>query len=192
MATKLRIVFYKPGEATKLYHYRDGEVTPDVLRAKDFFSAESAVAHRDHFRERYPTCTIFIEDVHGNRMFEREAQEPSPSEDTRKRVFVEPDGFEDTGLGFLVHPAIRPAEGFCWCVRAADIPSMADRAAVTESIYGPDPIAAVNRMLATWGSLAKPSPSPLAAIQDDQRAKKILQEFERQKRGPGLRRPGDR
>jgi hypothetical protein len=192
MTNKYRIVFYKPGEDTKLYHYRDGEVTPDILRAKDFFNAESAVAHRDYLREQYPTCTVFIEDIHENRIFEREVQAPSPAEDNRSVCFVEPDGFENSGLGFLVRPAIRPAEGFCWCVRPADVPSMKDRATAIESVYGPDPVSTVERAMATWGNLAQPSPAPWASQQDDAQAKRILQEFEKSKRGPGFLRPGDR
>lgn len=147
--------------------------------------------YRTQFFEAKSKYEIFIEDVRGNRQFESEIQAPSPTEDNRKLCFVEPDGLEGTGLGFLVRPAVRPSEGFCWCVKASDIPSLAERAFSMESIFGFDPIGAVNRMLATWGVLAQPSPAPWAEKLDDARAKQNLHEFNRLKHGPGRRRPGN-
>jgi hypothetical protein len=190
MSGLLKIVFYRPGDDTKFYLYRDSEITPDVLQARHFNNADSCVAFRDRFRESYPKCTIFIEDAQGNRLYERDVQPPSPMEDNRSACFVEPTGFEHSGLGFLVRPAIRPGEGFCWCIRAADVPSMSDRALVTETIYGSDPINMVERMLATWGLLATPSPAPWAAQQDAAQAKTILKQFH-ELRSPGRMRPGN-
>jgi hypothetical protein len=188
MPGQLKIVFYRPGEGTKFYLYRDSEITPDVLQARHFNNPDSCIAFRDRFREQYPKCTIFIEDALGNRLFERAVQPPSPTEDNRAACFVEPAGYEHSGLGFLTHPAIRPAEGYCWCVRASDVPGLAGRD--IETVYGDTPIHAVERALATWGALAVPSPAPWASQQDAAQAKTILKQFN-ELRSPGRMRPGN-
>ena len=205
MAGHFYLIFKGPGQTEKQYFVREAEklirgravIVPEIapeVRLAHRFNPESAVIFRDRYREQFGPqgYKVFVEDPQGNTKFEREEQTPSPTADEREACFVLPDGFEDTGLGFLVRPAIRPDEGLCWCIRASDVPSMSDRAAVTETIYGPDPVATVERMLATWGSLAQPSPAPWAQQQDDAQAKRVLQEYEKSKRlGTGRRRPGD-
>lgn len=203
MAGHFYLTFTRPGQA-KQYFVREGEmlvqgraiIAPEVspnVRQAHRFNPESAVAFRDRYREQYARdgYEILVEDQQGTRKFERDLQPAPPNEDNRVECFVEPDGLENTGLGFLVRPAIRPGEGRCWCIRATDVPSMTDRASLTETIYGPDPVSTTERMLATWGSLAQPSPAPWAAKLDDEQAKQNLQEFNRLRRGPGRRRPGN-
>jgi hypothetical protein len=198
------LVFNLPGQV-KQYYVREAEkliqgrpvIVPEIspiVRQAHKFNPESAVVFRDRYREQYArdNFEIFVEDHHGTMKFEREVQPASPSEDNRRELFVEPDGLENTGLGFLVRPAIRPAEGFCWCVRACDVPSMLDRASATETIYAEDPVRAVEKMMATWGNLAQPSTAPWAQKQDDAQAKRILQEVHKSQRGSGRVRPGDR
>jgi hypothetical protein len=205
MSGHFYLIFNMPSQAGKLYFRREAEklvagravIVPEIIadlqQAHKFFNRESVEARRDQYREQYAreNYEIFIEDHQGIRKFERETRPEFPTEDTRSVCFVQPDGFENTGLGFLVRPAIRPAEGYCWCVRALDVPSMADRASSTETIYGDTPIQAVERAVATWGVLAVPSPAPWAAEQDAAEAKRILEEFRKSQR-PGRMRPGNR
>jgi hypothetical protein len=203
MAVHFYLIFDMPGQV-KQYFRREAErlvagraifvpeITPDVRQAHKF-NPESAVAFRDRYREQYARdgFGIFVEDNQGVRKFEREAQpEPESAEDTRTPYFYKPDGFEHIGLGYLIMPAIRPGAGRAWCVRARDIPSIAHRD--FETIYGDTPQEAIDKAIAAWGSLMVPSEAPGASERDSAEAKRILQDFEKSKLGPGRIRPGDR
>jgi hypothetical protein len=189
MAGPLKIVFIRPGEDVKFYLYRDSEITPDILQARHFNNADSCVAFRDRFREQYPKCTIFIEDVQGNRLFEREAQPSSEPTDNRADVFIVPDAYETSGLGFILRAATTPTLGRCYALRACDVPSMVGRSA--ETIYAIDPIQAVERGLLLWAPFIQPLEHPLKEQRDTVEAKKLLQQIEKIKQGPGRRRPGN-
>jgi hypothetical protein len=204
MSVHFYLVFNLPGQTEKQYFVREAEklvqgrpiIVPEispVVRQAHKFNPESAVAFRDRYREQYARdgFGIFVEDNQGVRKFEREVQpEPETPEDTRTPYFYKPDGFEDTGLGYLIMPAIRPGAGRGWCVRARDIPSIANRD--FETIYEDTPQDAIDKAIAAWGSLMVPSEAPGASERDSAEAKRILQDFEKSKLGPGRIRPGDR
>jgi hypothetical protein len=96
---------------------------------------------------------------------------------------------ESQRLGFIVRAAIKPDMGRCWCVRASDFPNLVGRD--IESVFGSTPLEAVERCRALWGALAQPIPHPLNEQLDTMEAKKILQQIEKIKQGPGRRRPGN-
>lgn len=200
MAGQLRIVFKLPGRDEKFYFRRMAEVReggrfvakPEVSdRIADGvrFSPEAAVMFRDRLREQ--GNTVLIEDACGNGpLFEPEASQPSVGEDARPAYFVTPTDYEgvEPVVGFIVRPARRP-EGLCWCIRPTDIPSM-NECLDFETVYGPDPIATVERAQATWGSRMVPFEHPLADQRATTEAKRIVQEHQHTI-NPGRRRPGD-
>jgi hypothetical protein len=149
------------------------------------------VAFRDQFRQELPASQgykIFIEDAHANGpLFEPRAIDATPTRDDRQEMFFEPAGFEQTHIGYVVKPANLPS-GPCYCVRACDIPSMAG--IDIETIYGDTPTEAIERALATWGSLMQPSPHPNKQQWDDAEARRTVKEIKRII-NPGRTRPGD-
>jgi hypothetical protein len=184
MAVHFYLIFDMPGQV-KQYFRREAErlvagraifvpeITPDVRQAHHFHP-ESAVAFRDRYREQYARDNfgIFVEDNQGVRKFEREARpESETTEDTRSPYFYKPDGFEQFGLGYLIMPAIRPGTGRGWCVRARDIPSIANRD--FETIYGDTPQEAIDKAIAAWGSLMVPSEAPGASERDAAESKEF-------------------
>lgn len=163
-------------------------IMTDRQSAAHRFHPISAVQFRDHYAALYARLgvTVSVEDNHGQVQFEREAQAPAQSEDDRPDYFVRPD--ETSPLGYLVKPAIRPT-GRCWCIRAMDVPSVADRD--FETIYGDSPLETMEKMLATWGPLAVPSKPPFSDELEAAEAQRKAQELANKKYKGGRRRPGD-
>jgi hypothetical protein len=190
MSGQYRIVFKMPGRGDeKFYYRRDSEVSPDVTQAHAFHSADSVIAFRDRFRDEYKQCAVYIEDSQGNRLFERDTQPQSETRDNRSPVWFSPDDLESHRLGYIVRPGIRPDMGRCWYIRSSDFPNLVGRD--IESVFGNTPLEAVERCRALWGALAQPIPHPLGKQLDTVAAKKILQQIEKIKQGPGRRRPGN-
>jgi hypothetical protein len=199
MPNQLLLAFKFPNDAGRYWFQTEDVTIVDGSRIKKpiltdrqslahRFHPSSAVAFRDHYATLYQKLNVrvFIEDNHGQVQFEREAQAPAESEDHRPDYFVQPDGA--SALGFLVRPAIRP-QGRCWCIRARDVPSVADRD--LETVYGNTPMETTERMLATWGTLAQPSRHPYADQLDAAEAQRKAQELANEKYKGARRRPGD-
>jgi hypothetical protein len=202
MPSHFYLIFNMPGQAGKLYFRREAEklvagravIVPEIIsdvQQAHKFNTDSAKAFRDRYREEYrhENYEIFIQDVHGNKVFEVEAQPQHPSEDNRPDLFVIPDAYESSGFGFIVRAAVTPSLGRCYVLRACDVPSMGNRN--VESIYAVDAVQAVQRAMLLWAPFIQPFEHPLKAQRDTTEAKKILQEIEKIKQGPGRRRPGN-
>lgn len=191
MSGQIRIVFRQASNpGIKFYFQREIGNQPDAyedVTKATHFQPEIAVAFRDRFRQRGFDC--YLEDRQGNGpLYEPRAAEPqSAAPDARTTMWVEPDTARPN-FGFLVQPAIRPS-GKCWCIRPADVPSMAEHGAY-ESIYAATPEEAVAKATATWGSLAESFEKPWLAQEQAAEARRILEETKRTN-SPGRRRPGD-
>ena len=129
------------------------ELDDDITQAINF-SPEIAITSRDLFRKQ--GCNCWIEDSHGNRLFER-TDGPHPGSDNRQPQFV----MFSNGLGLTVMPAIR-SNGPCWTVRSIDIPTFAQDAKHTavESVFGTTPEEAAAMAMDMWGqNILFPNPS---------------------------------
>jgi hypothetical protein len=116
-------------------------------------------------------------------------------EDNRRPMFYIGLGHESDGLGFVVRPSIRP-EGKVWCVRASDIPAIANRD--IESVYDTSIENAVLKFLKIAHACgidirALPSPRPDLDQIEDAELRKVIRNIQNQNaRTPANIRPGDR
>lgn len=200
-----RIVAILPPN-TPHYFWRDEEIrgpygpttrplfSPLASDAHKFTSQEAAIRFRDHFRSMFPKYRIFIQRIADGSgpHFENEGVQPTiDSEDHRTPVFVEMDGYEHSGVGFIVRPVIRPSGERLWALRPQDCPSIvaSQRHTALESAYGSDPVSTVKRAYELWGDLLQPFTPPEMEAQQTRELKDFVNEIRSQRRA-GLR-PGD-
>lgn len=202
-----RISAIGPSFTTPHYYFRDEEVRDTYNRpatrplfsasasdAHKFHSQEAAVRFRDNFRHLFQKYRFSIERIADGSgpHFENEGVQPEvDSVDRREVLYVEPDGFEGSGLVFIVRPAVTAAHGRCWCLRAIDVPSLAQFHTSLETVYSPDPVECVRQAQQRW---AKFNPQPFRPAEldaaDTEELKRVVEKIKNQNRPYSRVRPG--
>jgi hypothetical protein len=188
------------------FYFRDEEIrdaynrpatrplfSPEAREAHRFFQEQAVIRIRDDFRRIFPKQRVYVETVGGfGPLFEdRGAQPKIDTKDTRKPLYVEPDGFENTGNVFVLKPAVTPTHGRCWCLRAIDVPSLAQFHTALETVYNSDPIECVRQAQERWAQFnPQPFRPPELEARETEELRSFVQEIKNQRRA-GLR-PGDR
>ena len=157
-------------------------------------TATEAIAWCKHLRAAArPHCRVISLD--GSTMFSEETALAGPTGDGLDRrcfQFYEPNGFENTNVGYVVAPATTPELGRCWACRCQDQPSLNGR--IIGTVYDPDPEQAVLKFLLICkqgGVTCPPSPRPDAEERERQEAAVVLQEIKNSQLDGRRTRPGD-
>ncbi len=157
------------------FYFRDEEVRDAYNRpaTRPLFSDNPRDAHRfhseegvtrflEHFKSLFPKYRFYAETVGGfGPLFEK--QPTISTEDKREPLYIEPDGYEGSGLVFIVRPAIT-MHGAVWCIRSRDIPSLAVVHTCLETVYSTDAIDCIRQMQQRW---AKFNPLPFRPVELD-------------------------
>lgn len=151
--------------------------SPSVRDAHKFFQEEAVIRVRDDFRRTFPTYRIFVEriaDSSGPHFEDRGVRPQVDSTDRRQTLYVEPDGFEGSGLVFVIRPAVTAAQGKTYCLRSCDVPSLAQFHTALETIYNPDPVECVREAQQRWAQF---NPQPFRPAELDARDTAELKQF---------------
>jgi hypothetical protein len=158
-------------------------------------TATEAIEWCKHLRgAAWPQCRVISMD--GSTMFSEDtALAPTPGDglDRRNFQFYEPNGFENTNVGYVVAPATTPELGRCWACRCQDQPSLNGR--IIGTVYDLSPEQAVLKFLLICkqgGVACPPSPRPDAEETERQEALRVLQDIKNSQQDGRRTRPGDR
>lgn len=159
------------------------------------FTATLAIEWCRHLRGKAcPECRVISLD--GSTMFSEDtALAPPQGDDLDHRCFqfYEPDGFENTSVGYVVAPANTPELGRCWACRCQDQPSLNGR--IVGTVYDRSPEQAVLKFLLICkqgGVACPPSPRPDTQELERQEAARVLQEIKNSQMDGRRLRIGDR
>jgi hypothetical protein len=168
--------------------------TDDSIRLAKWFTKTEVLNRVKYLREnKLWNCRAVSGD--GTVVFEDESRPALPPDDgvdRRDFLFYEPDGYEGTGLGYVIAPSVHPEFGKCWSVRCQDIPCLNGR--LIESTYDKSPEQAILKFILICnqgGVVLTPSPRPDQDRRDHEELLGVIRDIKKSQQAPGQRRPGD-